>query len=232
MTRRLDTERVGAAGTRRPLRPRRPVAESWTARAACRRGPNRRTVPRRRGRGEGHVTDTWRGPEFSVEASSRTTGSGRRCPVTGHGRLGLGTHPGRDQRRIHPAVAGGVRRVPGRSSPMDGIVNVLQFAVDGVAQQQQATANNLANGETPGLHRPGRQLRDQPAAGHRRQRWWDGQRQRSPPTPPRRPRTATTSTPVRSSSTARRRRCSTRPMVEMLNAQFRLISGAAGGSFS
>ena len=33
---------------------------------------------------------------------------------------------------------------------MDGIVNVLQYAVDGVAQQQQATANNLANSETPG----------------------------------------------------------------------------------
>ena len=33
---------------------------------------------------------------------------------------------------------------------MDGIVDVLQYAVDGVAQQQQATANNLANSETPG----------------------------------------------------------------------------------
>ena len=32
---------------------------------------------------------------------------------------------------------------------MDGIVSVLQFATDGVNQQQQATANNLANGETP-----------------------------------------------------------------------------------
>ena len=30
-----------------------------------------------------------------------------------------------------------------------GIVNVLQFAIDGVAAQQNATANNLANSQTP-----------------------------------------------------------------------------------
>ena len=31
----------------------------------------------------------------------------------------------------------------------DQIVSVLQFALDGVAQQQQAIANNLANAQTP-----------------------------------------------------------------------------------
>lgn len=30
------------------------------------------------------------------------------------------------------------------------IVNILQFALDGVAQQQAAIANNLANAQTPG----------------------------------------------------------------------------------
>src|ERR1700685_1693999 len=40
---------------------------------------------------------------------------------------------------------------PGGSRSMDGIVNVLQYAVDGVAQQQQATANNLSNSQTPGF---------------------------------------------------------------------------------
>lgn len=33
---------------------------------------------------------------------------------------------------------------------MDGIVGVLQFAVDGLAQQQQTIAGNLANADTPG----------------------------------------------------------------------------------
>jgi flagellar basal-body rod protein FlgB len=31
-----------------------------------------------------------------------------------------------------------------------GIVDVLQFAIDGVTQQTNATANNLANANTPG----------------------------------------------------------------------------------
>jgi flagellar basal-body rod protein FlgB len=30
-----------------------------------------------------------------------------------------------------------------------GIVNILQFAIDGVTAQQNATANNLANAQTP-----------------------------------------------------------------------------------
>ena len=32
-----------------------------------------------------------------------------------------------------------------------GIIGVLQFALDGVSAQQTATANNLANAETPGF---------------------------------------------------------------------------------
>ena len=48
---------------------------------------------------------------------------------------------------------------------MDGIVNVLQYAVDGVAQQQQATANNLANADTPGYTAQDVDFETQPAAG-------------------------------------------------------------------
>ena len=33
---------------------------------------------------------------------------------------------------------------------MDQILSVLQFAVDGLSQRQQVTANNLANVDTPG----------------------------------------------------------------------------------
>ena len=34
---------------------------------------------------------------------------------------------------------------------MSGIMGVLHFAVDGLAQQQQTIANNLANSSTPGF---------------------------------------------------------------------------------
>ena len=33
----------------------------------------------------------------------------------------------------------------------DGIIGALQFAIDGVTSQQNATANNLANSQTPGF---------------------------------------------------------------------------------
>ena len=61
---------------------------------------------------------------------------------------------------------------------MNGIINVLQYAVDGVAQQQQATANNLANSETPGYTAQDVDFRDQPAAGHRLAQRRHGQRHR------------------------------------------------------
>jgi flagellar basal-body rod protein FlgB len=34
---------------------------------------------------------------------------------------------------------------------MSGIIGVLQFAVDGLSQQQQAIADNLSNSSTPGF---------------------------------------------------------------------------------
>jgi len=114
---------------------------------------------------------------------------------------------------------------------MDGIVSVLQFATDGVSQQQQATANNLANSETPGYTAQDvsfeaslQQAIDASAGG-----------------------TATLTVspdPSAPASDGNNVQTSTQLVdgqeetlhyqtdVEMLNAQFRLISGAAGGSFS
>jgi flagellar basal-body rod protein FlgB len=114
---------------------------------------------------------------------------------------------------------------------MDGIVEVLQYAVDGVAQQQQATANNLANTETPGYTAQDvdfetslQQALSSSTGG-----------------------TATTvvsSDPAAAASdgnnvdtgtqlvNAQKETLQYQTMVDMLNAQFRLVSGAAGGSFS
>jgi len=114
---------------------------------------------------------------------------------------------------------------------MDGIVDVLQYAVDGVAQQQQATANNLANSETPGYTAQDvdfqtslQQAIDAPTGG-------------------------TASTVVSADTAAaasdgnnvdtgtqlvdaQTETLQYQTVVDMLNAQFRLVSGAAGGSFS
>ena len=114
---------------------------------------------------------------------------------------------------------------------MDGIVNVLQFAVDGVAQQQQATANNLANSETPGFTAQDvdfqtslQQALEGPGGGTAR--------------------VAVSADPAEAATdgnnvdtatqlvAAQKETLQYQTMVDMLNAQFRLISGAAGGSFS
>ena len=115
---------------------------------------------------------------------------------------------------------------------MDGIVNVLQYAVDGVAQQQQATANNLANSETPGYTAQDvdfetslQQAIDAPNGGTASVTRLGRPRCRRPPT-------GTTSTPATQLVDAQKETLQYQTMVDMLNAQFRLISGAAGGSFS
>jgi flagellar basal-body rod protein FlgB len=114
---------------------------------------------------------------------------------------------------------------------MDGIVNVLRFAVDGVSQQQQATANNLANGETPGYTAQDvnfesslQQAIDASSGGT------------ASVTVSADPAAAATDGNNVDTSTqlvdAQEETLQYQTMVEMLNAQFRLISGAAGGSFS
>src|ERR1700728_1852248 len=140
--------------------------------------------------------------------------------------------PGRAHQHVSSGIRPvGARRVPGRSSPMDGIVDVLQYAVDGVAQQQQATANNLANSETPGYTAQDvdfetslQQALGSPTGGTAS--------------------TAVSADPAAAATdgnnvdtstqlvNAQKETLQYQTMVDMLNAQFRLVSGAAGGSFS
>ena len=93
---------------------------------------------------------------------------------------------------------------------MSGIVDVLHFAVDGLTQQQQAIANNLANAETPGFtatdvnFQSSLQAAMDSSGGGSATVTVDAR-----PAPPRRP-TATTSTPAASWSTPSRPPCSTR----------------------
>jgi len=114
---------------------------------------------------------------------------------------------------------------------MDGIVNVLQYAVDGVAQQQQATANNLANSETPGYTAQTvdfatslQQALNSPNGGPA------STIVAADPAP-----AASNGNNVATSSqlvNAQTETLQYQTMVDMLNAQFRLISGAAGGTFA
>ncbi|HXQ61627.1 MAG TPA: flagellar basal body protein [Acidimicrobiales bacterium] len=114
---------------------------------------------------------------------------------------------------------------------MDGIVGVLQYAVDGVAQQQQATANNLANSETPGYTAQDvdfetslQQAINSPDGGSA------GVVVSADPGAP-----ATNGNNVDTANQlvdAQKETLQYQTMVDMLNAQFRLVSGAAGGSFS
>jgi flagellar basal-body rod protein FlgB len=114
---------------------------------------------------------------------------------------------------------------------MDGIVDVLQYAVDGVAQQQQATANNLANSETPGYTAQDvdfetslQQAINSPAGGTATTLV-----SADPAAPATDGNNVDTGTQL---VAGQKETLQYQTMVDMLNAQFRLISGAAGGSFS
>ncbi len=114
---------------------------------------------------------------------------------------------------------------------MDGIVDVLQYAVDGVAQQQQATANNLANSETPGytgqdvdFETSLQQAINSPNGGTA-----TALVSADPAAPATDGNNVDTGTQLVAGQTET---LQYQTMVDMLNAQFRLISGAAGGSFS
>jgi flagellar basal-body rod protein FlgB len=114
---------------------------------------------------------------------------------------------------------------------MDGIVDVLQYAVDGVNQQQEATANNLANSETPGYTAQDvdfetslQQAINSPTGGTA------ATVVSADPAAP-----ATDGNNVDTGNQlvdAQQETLQYQTTVDMLNAQFRLISGAAGGSFT
>jgi flagellar basal-body rod protein FlgB len=114
---------------------------------------------------------------------------------------------------------------------MDGIVNVLQFAVEGVAQQQQATANNLSNTDTPGYTAQDvnfetslQQAIDSAGGGTA-----SVVVAPDPAAPASDGNNVDTGTQLVQSQ---EETLQYQTVVDMLNAQFRLISGAAGGSFS
>ncbi|HUZ10061.1 MAG TPA: flagellar basal body protein [Acidimicrobiales bacterium] len=112
----------------------------------------------------------------------------------------------------------------------DGIVGVLQFAVDSLSLQQQTTANNIANDQTPGYTA--------------QEVSFEQSLQQAISSPTGGPATATvTSSPAVPGSNgnnvdlptemtqATQETMQYQTMVELLNAQFRLVQGAAGGSF-
>ncbi len=113
---------------------------------------------------------------------------------------------------------------------VDGIVDVLAFAVDGLSQRQQAIADNLANADTPGFTATQvdfesslQQALDTPGGGSAQVTV-----SASPATP------ATNGNNVHVDQqlvAAEQTALQYQTMVELLNAQFRLVQGAAGGSF-
>jgi flagellar basal-body rod protein FlgB len=114
---------------------------------------------------------------------------------------------------------------------MSGITDVLQYALDGETQQQQAIANNLANTSTPGFLATDvdfqSSLQQALSAPN------GGSASVSVSTDPATP--GTDGNNVNSGQqlvAAEQNTLQYQATVELLNAQFRLIQGAAGGSFS
>lgn len=113
---------------------------------------------------------------------------------------------------------------------MSGIINVLHFAVDGLTQQQQAIANNLANSETPGY--TAQDVHFQSSLEQALQSGNGGSASVSVAPDPAAP--ATNGNNVDTGHqivAAEQNTLQYQATVELLNAQFRLTQGAAGGSF-
>lgn len=114
---------------------------------------------------------------------------------------------------------------------MSGIVGVLQFAVDGLAQQQQTIANNLANNDTPGF--TAQDVDFQSSLQQALDSNTGGTASVTVATDPATP--ATDGNNVDTSQqlvSAQQTTLEYQTTVEMLNAQFRLVAGASGGSFT
>lgn len=111
------------------------------------------------------------------------------------------------------------------------IVNILQFALDGVAQQQAAIANNLANAQTPGYtatavsfqHSLAQALASPGTAAA-------GVSQAPTPTLP-----ATDGNNVSLTNelvAAQQATLQYQAITDAVNAQLRLVQGSAGGSYA
>ncbi|MCU4185025.1 flagellar basal body protein [Acidiferrimicrobium sp. IK] len=114
---------------------------------------------------------------------------------------------------------------------MSNIIGLLQFAANGLSQQQQAIAGNLANSETPGYTAQDVNF--------------ESSLQQALTSPGGGTATVTTSPDPAPAATngnnvdtgqqlvaAQQNTLQYQTTVEMLNAQFRLIQGATGGSWS
>ena len=113
---------------------------------------------------------------------------------------------------------------------MSGIVDVLHFAVDGLSQQQQAIADNLANSETPGFTAKDGNFHSSLAQALGS----TGGGTASVTTTPDPAMPATDGNNVDTGHqlvAAEQNTLSYQATVELLNAQFRLVQGATGGSF-
>jgi flagellar basal-body rod protein FlgB len=113
----------------------------------------------------------------------------------------------------------------------DGIIGVLQFAVDGVSLQEQTTANNIANDDTPNFSAQDvsfeqslQNAMDAPGGA-------TAQTVVSNSTAPAATNGNNVDLPTEMTS-ATQETMQYQSLVELLNAQFRLVQGAAGGSFS
>lgn len=114
---------------------------------------------------------------------------------------------------------------------MDGITGVLQYALDGLSQQQQTEANNLANVDTPDF--TAQQVDFESSLQQALDSPDGGQAQIS---------VTNSSAPYSTSGNnvdtgqqltdAEQTTLQYQTMVDMLNAQFLLVQGASGGSFT
>jgi flagellar basal-body rod protein FlgB len=111
------------------------------------------------------------------------------------------------------------------------IVDVLQFAIDGVSTSQNTIANNLANAETPGFT----------ASETTFQSSLDQALSASGPATAKVTTTPSTAAPASNGNNvstsdellaAEKATLQFQTVSESLNAQFRLIAGASGGSYS
>ncbi|HUZ82110.1 MAG TPA: flagellar basal body protein [Gaiellaceae bacterium] len=113
----------------------------------------------------------------------------------------------------------------------DGIVGILQFAIDGVTAQQNAVANNIANSETPNY--TATEVSFQSSLANALD--LPGPATAITTSAPSMSTPATNGNNVRLSDELVAAQADTlhyQTISESLNAQFRLIQGASGGSYT
>ncbi len=113
---------------------------------------------------------------------------------------------------------------------MSGIVDILHYAVDGLTQQQQAIANNLANSETPGF--TATDVNFQTSLSQALSSTGGGTASVQVAPDPAAPASNGNNVDTGNQMIgAEQNTLQYQATVELLNAQFRLVQGAAGGSF-